>query len=251
MSMSNDAQMKSKEIPEYKPAIMRQLSHVICKNGLILLEGTLVLTKDELKLINVRQVRERIEEEKKLKGTKSGDQLETGNSSPDISIPTGAIESITYEIALGRPSLLLKWQDETRSFGRTRKTQFIQRNDEKNKQQQIVYWIPILVDAKNKEAISEDIGSETESGEVVHEQNHSRAEEKTANIDVKQLESEIIAVLSIKDWKGPFQIASELREVYGKNYDFDQIEGLCKSLAKKKLIEADKVGEFFRKPKAA
>jgi hypothetical protein len=228
--VSNEAEDKAKEA-----RVIRRLPNVICRNGLVLLEGTLVMTPEEINLINAHPFTDKNAD--KIRKDEASEKVESvvetrsdEKTMVAVSVPLYYIESITYETALGRPSLLLKWSDNTKSFGKARKTQFIQKN-EGTKEERIVNWIPLIDEARGSVITSEV--SEANPTPLTQESEH--------------LKNEILAVLNKKDWKGSFQIANELRDKYGSKYDFDLIEELCNQLVKEKLVDVDAVGGFFRK----
>lgn len=234
---------------ENKPRIIRRLSNMVCKDGLVLLDGTLILTDEEISLINASQIRGRVD----LNSPAPNQDVSDNETKKAIVIPIESVESMTYETVYGRPSLLLKWNDNTRAFGKTRKTQFIQRGGgkEMRREERLVTWIPIIDETKNP-AINPPRSEEQQQGQIQVEKGEEEQEEEattTAPVDTSKLESQILGVLNQKEWKGPFQIAEELRDAYGGKYDFDLVETLCKKLAKNKLIEEDKVGEFFTRAK--
>jgi hypothetical protein len=241
LSVVNEPSDKLNEEEEREPRQIKRLPNVLCRNGLVLFEGTLVLTPKNINLINAHPAN--VRKDAKLPESKSQDE-EASETVTDnrpetkekpmaaLSIPLPSIESMTYEMTLGQPSLLLKWNDDKRSFGKSRKTQFIQR-EEGSKDDRIVNWIPI---------IDEMSIPATASAQPINEE--------TAPITPsEQLEPKILEVLNEREWKGSFQIATELRDKYGSKCDFDQVETLCIQLAKKKLVEEDKVGGFFKKAK--
>ena len=238
MSIVSDTSDKPKEDAKSEPHAIKRLSNVLSRNGLSLSEGTLVLTQESINLINAHAASERISPKTAEDKSKDAEDSETPSKKSTtrektmvaLSIPLGSIQSMTYEMALGKPSLLLKWNDDRKSFGKARTTQFIQKEAE-NKEDRLVNWIPIIDEMKL---------STSSAVEQAHEQIESAPQSE-------QLESEILGVLSEREWKGPFQIVTEMRDRYESKRDFDQVEIACKQLAKKKLVEEDKAGEFFRK----
>lgn len=239
MSIVSDTSDKPKEDAKSEQHAIKRLSNVLSRNGLSLSEGTLVLTQESINLINAHAASERISPkaaDDKSKQAEDSETLPSKKSTTNektmvaLSIPLGSIQSMTYEMALGKPSLLLKWNDDRKSFGKARTTQFIQKEAE-NKEDRLVNWIPIIDEMKL---------STSSAVEQAHEQIESAPQSE-------QLESEILGVLSEREWKGPFQIVTEMRDRYGSKRDFDRVEIACRQLVKKKLVEEDKAGEFFRK----
>jgi hypothetical protein len=254
LSAKNNVSGEFHVTTESKPHIIRQLPDVICKNGLTLLEGRLILTDQEISLINAQPIRDRVDpnslgaEESSDGADKGADEIAKAderskdeNVQPAISIPLDSIESMTYETPRGRlsSSLLVKWLDDSGSFSRTRKSQFIQKGKSATQEERIVTWIQIIDEAKDARMTFHAKQADSEK---------EQEEEQSAS-DSERLESEILGVLDQKEWKGSFQIASELRDRYGPNYDFDQVETICKRLARKKLVDEDKIGGLFRKSK--
>jgi hypothetical protein len=241
----NTSSGEFQETPESNPHAIRKLSNVICKSGLILIEGTLILTGKELSLINAKPFRGRVdasspgdENKPSAKGSEQNndEQSKEQNAQPAISIPLKSIQSLTYETPRGRSSsLVVKWLDERSSLGRTKKSEFIPRLELEAKEKKLGTWIPIIDEAKN--------------AGITLERSDSEGEEETQESipNPEQLESKILDLLDQKEWKGSFQIAAELREKFHSKYDFDQVETVCKRLAQKKLVAEDKIGGFFRK----
>jgi len=235
--------------------IIKELSNVICKMGLVVLEGSLVLTPNEIKMVSdsgatddETTTSKAVNNKKKEKN--SSKQQHQRNFSTAISIPLESIESMTYEVALGRPSLSIKWTDSRKTFGRGTKTQFLQKRDDLPREEKIVNWIPIIDAAR---FLDETTGfpsaeSAATTKEAVTEEEVLTTSSTTIE-DFQELETQLLQTLDDRDWKGSFQIAKELKENYGSKCDFDQVESLCKDLAKKKLIEEDSMGGFFRKIK--
>jgi hypothetical protein len=240
-----------------RPRVVRRLPNVVCRDGLSLLGGTLILTERDITLANATQIRGRIDLNSPAPEEDSTEEQQNSKDDKNkksISIPLESIESITYGTALGRPSLGFAWKDNTRAFGKARRTDFIQRAGRgvERKEDRLVTWIAVIDDIKNgslnppQNDIADDDGHQQRQEEKKDTGNESAP---PVPVDTSKLESEIMFVLDQKDWKGPFQIANELRDTYGGKYDFDLVETLCKKMAKNKLIEEDKVGEFFRKGK--
>jgi hypothetical protein len=239
-----------------RPRIIRELPNMVCRDGLTLLGGTMVLTEQEITLANGTPIRGRIDLSSPAPDQDSSSveiNKDDKNNKKSISIPLESIESITYAMALGRPSLVFGWKDNTRAFGKARRTEFIQRagKGKERKEDRLVTWVPVIDEVKNAFLNPSQNGDDGDGEQQTGEEKEAATETQTvaAPIDTTKLESEIVSVLDQKDWKGPFQIANELRDMYGGKYDFDLVETLCKKLAKDKAIEGDKAGEFFRRKK--
>lgn len=254
-----DLQGEGKDERSNSPRIMRQLPNMVCRDGLTLLAGTLILTEQEISLTNATQIRGRIDlnspapdqdsSSEEMNKDKDGNK----NNKRSISIPLESLESITYGTVLGRPSLVFGWKDNTRAFGKARRTEFIQRagKGKERKEDRLVTWVPVIDEVKSA-LLNPPSQNDVDNGEQQQKEQEQEtgAETVATPIDTSKLEPEIVSVLDQKDWKGPFQIANELRDRYGGKYDFDLVETICKKLAKDKVIEGDKAGEFFRKGKS-
>ncbi len=248
-------QEEEKDEGNDNPRVIRQLPNMVCRDGLTLLAGTVVLTEHEITLTNATQIRGRIDLNSPAPDQDSSSPQGINSNTKSISIPLESLESITYGTVLGRPALVFGWKDNTRSFAKARRTEFIQRagKGKEMKENRLVNWVPVIDEAKNVllNPSQKDDGNKEQQEQSKEEEGATANATQTATIpiDTSKLESEIVSILDKKDWKGPFQIANELRDTYGGKYDFDLVETLCKKLAKNKVIEGDKAGEFFRKAK--
>lgn len=222
------AEDSQSEIPsEDHSEVIKQLSDAVFRSGLLLIDGTLKLTKSDISFY----ARPTPSKDKK----KTNDDAEEKGAVAEqlvLSIPLQSIESMTYEFVLGKPSLSLKWKDNTKSFGRSNKSQFIQ-NGIASRDDRIATWIAVI----DREAFYRDSAPASESDAL----------KVKKHVDMGKERTDILDVLNQKDWKGLFQVVAELKQKKGADYDFDEVEEMCQKLVAEKLLVEDKVGGFFKK----
>lgn len=227
-----------------------------------MVEGTLILTKNKMELVDATQIRGRIDA-RYLEGDKSssasreesgigGSLTQRGGEAPAaISIPLESIASMTFELAFGKPSLFLKWNESGRTFGRTRKIQFIQRGKSFPSGRRLSSWIPLIDELTSKNETT-NFEEEKENELVIESEGtpvafNSRRTTGPREIDSKKLEEELLGVLDQKEWKGLFQILKDIRDQYGSDYDFDDIEAICRKLTQRNVLLQDVAGDFYKK----
>jgi hypothetical protein len=206
----------SKPVSTRSETTIRQESSVLCRNSLVLLEGTLTLTEKRLMF-------------------SAGPKFETGDSqdrpetdSGDLSIPLTSITSVLGKRGMLRPSLTVFWRDD--ESGNSSKTEFSQKSRH-----------PPTSQEKNINEWDSEIRSMSLSEIATAQMKNS------AQMNQDGIASKIVGILEEGQWKGFMQIERELEEKYGTQIDPDELEEECKKLVAEKVIEQDKVGEFYRK----
>jgi hypothetical protein len=238
MNESDEESLVTEEI-QNNPSPVKQLD-VVCKSGVLFLEGNLLLTANEIKFVSAGKRDSRLNPDSGSSQYKTSERGSSNGSSndarqPTISIPISSIDSVTYEVTQGKTSVSLKWHDDDRrAFGKSNKIQFIQKGVPK-RENRLASWIPIIEDSLNNTGSLPSSSIDKETAE----------KEDTRAMDSPELEKEILNVLDKKDWKGLFQIVGELRDKSKSNYDFDLVEHACQKLAKENRIKED--AGFYRK----
>jgi hypothetical protein len=198
---------------------LRTKEHIICKNSVGLLEGTLFLTYRRLVFVPGQEFEEGEDFQKLIE------------KSDVISIPLDQIVTVLGNRGILKQSLNVVWHDPPNTPSTT-KTDFHQKNRPRN-----------MEEAQN--AINEWV-SQIEAAALPE----GKAELTTledSSLKWDQLDTKVLQSLGDMNWKGFFQLERQLEETYGGNLDPDELESCCARLVKEKLIEQDKFGAFFKK----
>lgn len=206
--------------------VLKKVEDVICKNSLVILEGTLLLTNKRLFFyIGREQDDSPLDETKEtsFENNKDVDKL----SDFQISIPLASIISARGNKRIFRPTLSVvshnSATDQKTAF------EFIQKNKPNLDEDSINEW---------KDVIEEESSSKVSA---------IRRKNSIQYNFYNTVEARILAILDDVEWTGLFQIKSELEKKFYETSDIDQIESACKKLVGQKLAEQEENGEFFRK----
>jgi hypothetical protein len=184
-----------------------------------IVQGTLVLTNKRLALVNSSEI------DNKSVGFASVDRA-LGKS--QFNIPFETIDSVSGQKGILRTTLVVIWRDPSANSSTTR-TEFIQRYrspSPSSSQMAINEWIPLI----EREALGES------------------GQDSFGSTDLTELEARVVEAIGDANWIGFFQLERELEGKYEKSIDPDDLDSVLAKLVRDKVLEQDKVGEFYKKP---
>ncbi|MDA4130574.1 MAG: hypothetical protein OK457_07365, partial [Thaumarchaeota archaeon] len=212
VDVSNSKPSKSEVTAD--ETLIESQTQVMCKGPRGTIQGTLVLTKKRLAVVKPSELSDN-----------SGNVTSALRGS-QLTIPLDTIDSVSGQRGVLRTSLVVNWHNPPGSSTTTR-TEFIQRYRAPSPTQiSINEWIPLI------------------EKEVWGEPENDGLESKT---DLGELESQVRDVLTDEKWVGYFQLERELEEKYETSIDPDDLDKVLEKLIQEKVLEKEKVGEFFRK----
>jgi hypothetical protein len=205
-SLEEEAETEEEIVIESQPL-------VASKGPRGVLQGTLVLTKKRLALVNPADV------------AKLSDALDVTLQKAPLVIPIDSIDSVSGQRGLLRTTLVVNWHAQSGTTS-TIRTEFMQRARPPTAGQLgINDWIPL---------IEKQVWGEPE-------------EDTAASSDLSELESRVLEKFTASQWVGYFQLTRELEEKYETSIDPDDLDKVLEKLVREKILEKEKVGEFFRK----
>ncbi|MDA4111307.1 MAG: zinc ribbon domain-containing protein [Thaumarchaeota archaeon] len=190
---------------------------VMCRGPKGMIQGTLLLTEKRLALVPALG--------KNNPSTETDVQNTLQKSL--LTIPLDSIATVSGQRGILRLTLIVNWHDPPGNSATTR-TEFVQRYRSPNppaNQIAINEWIPLI----EKEALGES------------------EEENFGATDLIELESQVLVALADMNWLGFFQLERKMEEESEKSIDPDDLDKVLEKLVANKVIEKDKVGEFYRK----
>jgi len=200
---------------EEKETLLQSQPQVMCRGPDGILQGTLLLTNNRLALVP----------SSKTDNRSSGVvNIEHAIEKSQLSIPLDSVVSVSGQRGILRISLTVIWHDQPGSSSTTR-TEFLQRYRPQAGQKAINEWIPLI----EKEATGQT------------------DQERSESADLTELESRVMETLDDTNWKGFFQLERELGEEGQTSIDPDDLDAVLAKLVRDKVIEQDKVGEFYKK----
>ena len=200
---------------------------------MILLEGTLTFTTKHLIFVSSNgnhseTTTDESAPESEAGNTDSEDPEVTVADSDTFSIPLSSIVSVEGKRGMFRPSLTVYWRDDAQN--ETSKMEFIQKTRHVSTSGNINDWESKIHHLSTAQVmVAQEINSAMHSAEP------------------RSVPTKILGVLNDGEWKGLIQIERELREQYGTEIDIDELETQCNKLVTEKILERDKIGEFYRK----
>jgi len=195
-------------------ALIESQPQVMCKGPRGVIQGTLVLTKKYLSLVKPSELKD------------NSVSVSSALRSSLLTIPLDSIDSVSGQRGVLRTSLVVNWHNPPGGSTNTR-TEFIQRYRSPSPVQiSINEWIPLI------------------EKEVWGEPEDDGLESKT---DLAELESRVRDRFADEKWLGYFQLERELEEKYEMSIDPDDLDKILGKLIREKVLEKEKVGEFYRK----
>jgi len=177
------------------------------------LQGTLILTRKRIALVSP------------VDAQKLSSELDPILRKAPLVIPIDSVDSVSGQRGILRTSLVIDWHNPPGSAS-TIRTEFLQRaRPPSAKEKALNEWAPLI----EKQVWGEP------------------AEESSGSTDLNELESRVLEMFTTPGWVGYFQLSRELEEKYETSLDPDDLDKVLEKLVREKILEKEKIGEFFRK----